>query len=118
MKRVPAWTITAVVAIAYVIAAPPSPDLAAASYRSALFSSAGFTLWDNSWYGGHHLPAYSVLAPALGALTGPQPLAAIAMVLATALFARLVDGCILRTSSDGLHGVVDPLLARWLTVRW
>jgi len=91
--RIPAWAITAAVAIVYVIAAPPSPDLAAASYRSALFSNAGFTLWDNSWYGGHHLPAYSVLAPGLGALIGPQPLAAIAMVLATALFARLIDGC-------------------------
>jgi hypothetical protein len=88
----PAWTLTAVLAVVYVIVAPQSPDLAAASYRSSLFSSAGFTLWDNSWYGGHHLLAYSVLAPALGALIGPQPLAAISMVTATALFARLIDG--------------------------
>jgi hypothetical protein len=92
LRRIPAWAITAAASIAYLIAAPPSPDLAAASYRSNLFSTAGFTLWDNSWYGGHHLPAYSVLAPALGALIGPQPVAAISMVLATALFARLVDG--------------------------
>ncbi|HTW40875.1 MAG TPA: hypothetical protein VMD79_00995 [Solirubrobacteraceae bacterium] len=92
VSRVPAWAITAAASIAYLIAAPPSPDLAAASYRSSLFSSAGFTLWDNAWYGGHHLPAYSVLAPALGALIGPQPLAAISMILATALFARLIDG--------------------------
>jgi hypothetical protein len=77
----------------YLLLAPQSPDLAAASYRSSLFSSAGFTLWDNSWYGGHHLLAYSVLAPALGALIGPQPLAAISMVAATALFERLLDGC-------------------------
>jgi hypothetical protein len=89
----PAWTIIATFAVAYLIVAPASPDLAAASYRSSLFSSAGFTLWDNSWYGGHHLLAYSVLAPALGALIGPQPLAAISMVIATALFARLIDGC-------------------------
>ncbi len=33
-----------------------------------------------------------MLAPALGALIGPQPLAAISMILATALFARLIDG--------------------------
>jgi hypothetical protein len=58
-RRVPAWAITAVAAVVYLIAAPPSPDLAAASYRSSLFSSVGFTVWDNSWYGGHHLPAYS-----------------------------------------------------------
>jgi hypothetical protein len=89
----PAWALTAALAVVYLILAPQSPDLAAASYRSSLFSSAGFTLWDNSWYGGHHLLAYSLLAPALGALIGPQPLAAISMVIATALFAGLIDGC-------------------------
>jgi hypothetical protein len=88
----PAWAITAAFALAYVIAAPASPDLAAASYRSNLLSRVGFTLWDNSWYGGHHLLAYSVLAPALGALIGPQSLAAISMVIATALFAQVIDG--------------------------
>ena len=77
---------------AYVIAAPPSSDLAAAAYRSDLFSRAGFTLWDNSWYDGHHLPAYSVLAPALGAWIGLQLLAALSAVAATALFALLIDG--------------------------
>jgi hypothetical protein len=92
-RRIPAWAITTAASIAYLIAAPASPDLAAASYRSSLFSSAGFTLWDNSWYGGHHLPAYSLLSPGLGALIGPQPLAAISMVLATALFALVIDGC-------------------------
>lgn len=92
LARVPAWALAAAFAIAYVIAAPSSPDLAAASYRSSLFSSVGLTLWDNSWYGGHHLLAYSVLAPALGALIGPQPLAALSMVAATALFAALIDG--------------------------
>ena len=52
------------------IVAPLSADLAAAGYRSDLFARAGFTLWDNGWYGGHHLLAYSLLAPALGALLG------------------------------------------------
>ena len=89
----PAWTITAAFAVVYLIIAPASPDLAAASYRSNLFSRVGFTLWDNSWYGGHHLLAYSVLAPALGALIGTRLLAAISMVVATALFALLIDGC-------------------------
>src|ERR1700730_7485358 len=54
--RLPAWTITALLGLAYVIAAPPSADLAAASYRSYLFGREGFTPWDNAWYGGHHLP--------------------------------------------------------------
>ncbi len=79
-------------AVVYLILAPASPDLAAASYRSSLLSSAGFTLWDNSWYGGHHLLAYSVLAPALGALIGPRAVAAISVVIATALFAGLIEG--------------------------
>ncbi len=91
-RRLPAWTITAVLGLVYVIAARPSSDLAAAAYRSDLFARAGFTLWDNSWYGGHHLPAYSALAPALGALLGPQLLAALSMTVAAALFAALIDG--------------------------
>ena len=96
LERAPPWAIaaglTALLGLAYVIAAPPSSDLAAAAYRSDLFSRAGFTLWDNSWYGGHHLPAYSVLAPALGAWIGPQLEAALSAVAATAMFALLIDG--------------------------
>ena len=95
-ERVPTWALAtalaAVLGLAYVIVAPPSTDLAAAAYRSDLFSRVGFTLWDNSWYGGHHLPAYSVLAPALGAWLGPQLLAALSAVAASALFALLIDG--------------------------
>jgi hypothetical protein len=92
LRSPPAWALTALLAIAYLIVAPQSPDLAAASYRSHLFSQFGFTLWDNSWYGGHHLPAYSMLAPALGAAIGPALLAAISMVAATALFELAIAG--------------------------
>src|SRR6185312_10415168 len=88
----PAWALAALLAVVYLILAPQSPDLAAASYRSHLFSREGFSLWDNSWYGGHHLLAYSLLAPALGALVGPALLAAVSMVLATALFELAVAG--------------------------
>jgi hypothetical protein len=88
----PPWTITALLGLLYVIVAPPCADLAAASYRSHLFGSEGFTLWDNGWYGGHHLLAYSVLAPALGWLVGPQLLAALSMTIAAALFAMLIEG--------------------------
>jgi hypothetical protein len=90
LRAAPAWTITALAGVIYVIAAPPSTDLAAAAYRSDLFSRVGFTLWDNSWYGGHHLLAYSLLAPALGALIGPQPLTAISMTVLAGLFAVLL----------------------------
>jgi len=87
-----AFLITAALGVAYLIAAPASADLAAAGYRAELFSRAGFTLWDNAWYGGHHLVAYSLLAPALSAALGTQLLAALSMTAAAALFARLVDG--------------------------
>jgi hypothetical protein len=88
-RALPAWTIAAALALAYVIVAPSSSDLAAAGYRSDLFARAGLTLWDNGWYGGHHLLGYSLLAPALGALVGVQLLAALSTVAAVALFARL-----------------------------
>ncbi len=91
-RTLPAWTITAALAVPYLIFAPYSADLAAASYRSDLFAKSGFTLWDNSWYGGHHLPAYSLLAPALGSLVGPRLVAALSMVAVAALFAKLIDG--------------------------
>jgi hypothetical protein len=92
LRLVPAWVITAVFGLAYVIAAPPSADLAAAAYRSELFARVGFAPWDDSWYGGHHLPGYSLLAPAFGSWIGVQLLAALSMVAATALFERLTDG--------------------------
>jgi hypothetical protein len=98
-RHVPAWTITAILGAAYLIASPPSSDLAAATYRSYLFGREGFTLWDNAWYGGHHLPAYSVLAPALGWLIGPQLLAVLSMTAAAALFAALLEGRFPRTAA-------------------
>jgi hypothetical protein len=88
----PAWILTAAIAVGYLLVAPASPDLAAASYRSELFSRVGLSLWDNSWYGGHHLPAYSVFAPALGALIGPRLLAALSVTVSVLLFERLIAG--------------------------
>lgn len=90
--RTPAWVLTAGFAALYLLLAPASSDLAAAGYRSDLFARVGFTLWDNGWYGGHHLPAYSLLAPPLGAALGPQLLGALAMTVAAALLAALVRG--------------------------
>jgi hypothetical protein len=88
----PAWTITAVLALTYLILAPYSPDLAAASYRSDLFGRVGLSLWDNSWYGGHHLLAYSLIAPAFGSLIGPRLVAALSMTIAAGLFGLVIEG--------------------------
>ncbi|HUA11919.1 MAG TPA: hypothetical protein VMA83_07945 [Solirubrobacteraceae bacterium] len=73
-------------AAVYLLVAPPSGDLAAATYRSQLFAAEGFLIWDNHWYGGHYLPAYSLLSPALGALLGPRVLLALCGVLVALLF--------------------------------
>ena len=72
---------------AYLIVAPVSADLAAATFRAGLFSRHGWLLWSNEWYGGHHLPAYSVLFPPLGSWLGVRLLGALAVTIAAGLFA-------------------------------
>jgi hypothetical protein len=82
--------IAAGVAVAYLVVAPVSADLAAQTYRAWLFDHAGFALWDNAWYGGHPLPGYSVLFPPVAALLGVRLAGALSVVLAAACFAALV----------------------------
>lgn len=84
------WLVIVPIATIYLLVRPPSGDLAAATYRSNLFSNAGLLMWDNHWYGGHHLPAYSLLTPILGALLGPNLLLVVCAVIVTGLFATLV----------------------------
>jgi hypothetical protein len=76
-------------AVAYLVVAPPSGDLAAAAYRSQLFARVGFTVWDNGWYAGHSMPAYSLLAPSLGAALGVRELLALSALAAAVLFGVL-----------------------------
>jgi hypothetical protein len=78
---------------AWLIWRPPSPDLAAQVYRAHLFSVDGFSIWDNSWYGGHYLPGYSLIAPALGSLLGVRWTGVVAVTLSTLIFRRLVTYC-------------------------
>jgi hypothetical protein len=89
------WILALAVAVplaaAYLVLEPPSGDLAAATYRGDLFARAGFTLWDNNWYGGHYLPGYSLLAPALGALVGERLLLALCAITAAGLFGLLAQ---------------------------
>ena len=82
--------VAAALALAYLIVAPASGDLAAQTYRSDLFGRVGFALWDNAWYGGHPLLAYSVLSPPLTWLLGVRVAGALAVVAAAAAFAALV----------------------------
>ena len=76
---------------AYLLFAPEGADLPAAVFRSDLFSRSGFTSVDNAWYGSHNLPAYSVIAPPLGAWLGVRLSATIAIVAAAALFPLLLE---------------------------
>jgi hypothetical protein len=68
---------------------PHTPDLAAQVYRVDLFNRLGFTVWDERWYAGHDLPAYSLLFPALGSLLGLRLLAVLAALGSSVLFARI-----------------------------
>jgi hypothetical protein len=85
-RALPAWMLAAVLAAVWLVLAPPVGDLAAQEYRAGL----GLVLWDNGWYGGHHMPAYSVLFPPLAAVLGAPLAGALAAVASAAVFERLV----------------------------
>ena len=89
-RRVLPTLTAAVIAVAYVIIAPRSQDLAAHLLRAKLFATEGFGLWNNWWYGGHDVLGYSVLFPPLAALLTPQLVAAISVPVSAALFESLV----------------------------
>lgn len=101
MRR--AWLVCVVIAAAfgavYLLWAPEGADLPAAVFRSDLFARAGFTFVDTAWYGGHNLPAYSVLAPPLGAWLGVRLSATIAVVIAAGLFPLLLQRALPRRTT-------------------
>jgi hypothetical protein len=81
--------VAAALAAVYLISQPSSADHAAQIFRSGLFEQQGLAAWSNLWFGGHHLPGYSVLFPALGALIGPREVGALATIAAALLFAAI-----------------------------
>ena len=89
MRRAAPTLLAAAIALAYVLISPPSLDLAAHLLRAKLFGAEGFGLWNNWWYGGHHVPGYSVLFPPLAWLLSPQVVAALACVGTAAAFEQL-----------------------------
>lgn len=54
--------------------------MAAQVYRASLASREGLVTWDGQWYAGHYMPAYSILMPLLGGVTGAWWAGAIACV--------------------------------------
>jgi hypothetical protein len=94
--RGPGWSwlppaaLASAVAAAYLVLDFRASDYPAHLFRAELFGREGFTIWSNAWYGGHHLPAYSVLFPPLAWLVGPQLVGALSCVAGAVLFERLV----------------------------
>ncbi len=89
LRRFPAWGLTALLAVVWLIVDPPTPDLAAHAYRADVADRIGLGVWEQGWFAGHHLPGYSVLMPPLAALLSPQAVAAAAVVVAAWCFERL-----------------------------
>jgi hypothetical protein len=87
----PSVLIATVIAAVYLAWEPASADLAAQTFRADLFADQGFVLWSNAWYGGFHVPGYSLLYPPLAAWIGVRLVGAIAAVVAAGLFAVLVS---------------------------
>ncbi len=86
--RVPAWTITAALGARVRDRRAAQQPTSRPPPTAATCSRAGFTLWDNGWYGGHHLPAYSLLAPGARGADRPAAARGVSMTVAAALFAR------------------------------
>ena len=90
-RGLPFWpaVIAGLLAFAAVVLGWRGADWPAQLYRADLFDRAGFTQWDNQWYGGHHTPGYSLLFPPLGALIGVTTVAIIASFAASWMFAHV-----------------------------
>jgi hypothetical protein len=85
--------VAAVVTGAFALWNPPLRDLAAHTFRAEYFEQHGFAIWNGTWYGGHYLPAYSLLFPPLAALLSPVWVGAASAVASAHLFDALVRGC-------------------------
>jgi hypothetical protein len=87
----PACTLATALAIMAVVLGWRGADWPAQLYRVDLFRRAGFTQWDNQWYGGHHTPGYSLLFPPLGAVFGLGVTAIASALVATWSFCVMAD---------------------------
>jgi hypothetical protein len=79
----------ALLVVPWWILAPRTPDLAGQVYRAGLFERAGFVLWDNAWYAGHHIPGYSLTWPWLASWLGVRASGVAAVLVSAYLFERL-----------------------------
>ncbi len=82
--------VAGLLSVLYLVTAPLSADHAAQLFRTELFEQAGPVLWNNYWFGGHYLPTYSAVAPALGAWIGFRLMGVAAVLGTVALFSAVV----------------------------
>jgi hypothetical protein len=76
--------------LAWLLLAPRTPDLAAATYRLELFRRAGFAIYDARWYAGHDMPGYSLLFGPLAWFVGLRVLGALSVLVSVACFESLM----------------------------
>jgi hypothetical protein len=81
--------VAAALSCVYLVLEPSSADHAAQVFRSGLFETEGLSAWNNLWFGGHHLPGYSLLFPYLASLIGPREVGVLAVIAASLLFAAI-----------------------------
>jgi hypothetical protein len=87
--RARALAAAAALVVLWAIVYPRTPDLAAAFYRVDLFRQLGLAVWDEHWYAGHHLVAYSVLFPPLASALGLRVLGCACVLASVALFGQI-----------------------------
>ena len=116
-QRLAPWLLAAALALSWLALAPATPDLAAQVYRAELFEREGPTLYDLHWFGGHHMPGYSLLFPPLAALLGVRVVGVLAAVASAILFERIArrhfgDGARWGALLFGAGTVADLLIGR------
>ena len=81
--------VAAALGAVYLLAEPDSADHAAQFFRSEFFADEGLAAWDNFWFGGHHMPGYGFLLPALASLIGVRIVGVLAAMAAALLFSAI-----------------------------
>ena len=76
--------------LAVVVTGVRGADYPGQYLRAELWREAGFTVWNNYWYGGHPIINYSLITPALMGVFGPLVVGIVASIIATACFTDLL----------------------------
>lgn len=90
------WAWTLVAGTLVILAGRLGPDWPAQEFRTWLARHAGLQAWNDQWYGGHALPGYSVLFPAISAVLGEGLTGLLAATVSAWLATRLLPGTLTR----------------------